>query len=47
LKYCQQCRKFVSALGIEGLTFCVAAKHDIVEKSFEDIYREAMNSHDG
>lgn len=44
MKYCTTCKKFASALGIQYLPLCVAAGHKFVDKTFEDIYREAMKN---
>ena len=44
MKYCIQCKKFTSALGLEGLTLCVMQNHQFTDKTFDDIYREAMKN---
>lgn len=44
MKYCTVCKKFASALGFEFLPLCIAAGHKFVDKSFDDIVREATEN---
>lgn len=42
MKYCTVCKKFAVALSIDNTIICVAAGHKFIDKTFEDLYREAM-----
>ena len=44
MKYCKVCKKFASALGIEGVMFCVFAGHEFIDKTFDDVYKEALKN---
>jgi hypothetical protein len=41
MKYCVQCRKVDSALGLAGLTLCIASGHELVEITFQELMQSA------
>jgi len=41
MKYCVQCRKVLSALGLDRITICMASGHEFTEITFDDLYKRA------
>jgi len=42
MKYCVNCRKFLSALGPNVAMICIPQQHEIIERSFEELYETSV-----